>query len=94
MSGLDNRWGSLEEKLKAQRERKENKKNNTVRKYTDQSFTLEKKEKLKLQRKTYYLTQDLIENIDAVADESGYDKSEIVRIALQTFFDNIEIEKK
>ncbi len=66
-------------------EEEEKEKNNT--------FVLGPKKKPALERKTYYLTPSLIETIDEVSGATGYDKSEVVRMALQTFFDNIDIKK-
>ncbi len=54
-----------------------------------------KKEKreLKWERKTYYLTTELIEGIDEFSEESGYNKSAIVRMALREFFHRVEIQE-
>lgn len=57
-------------------------------------FILEKKAKSKkeLKRQTYYLNEQLIESIDQYSNKSGYNKSELVRIALENFFSNLEIK--
>lgn len=58
-------------------------------------FVLEKKAKEsdELKRQTYYLNDQLIQLIDDYSQQSGYNKSELVRIALQHFFNNLEIHE-
>lgn len=58
-------------------------------------FILEKKSKEsdELKRQTYYLNDQLIELIDNYSQQSGYNKSELVRMALEHFFNNLEIQE-
>ena len=89
--------------LEKQNQKKEEKTKGAMKKFfnpppaeeeeKNNTFILGPKKKPALERKTYYLTSSLIDTIDEVSEVTGYDKSEVVRMALQTFFDNIDIEK-
>ncbi len=46
----------------------------------------------KWERKTYYLTTEIIETIDEFSKASGHNKSAIVRMALREFFRRAEIQ--
>ena len=55
---------------------------------------LERKQKKKdrFKRQTYYLTNELIRKIDKYNKKSGYSKSELVRMALEDFFERVEVK--
>ena len=72
-----------------------NKNKNTNKEINDDGkVILEKKQKKqdRFKRQTYYLTDELIKKIDKFNKKSGYNKSELVRIALEDFFKRVKIK--
>ena len=47
------------------------------------------KEKNKLKRSTYYIRSETLDKIEQYSEQTGYGKSELVRMALKNFFDSV-----
>lgn len=48
------------------------------------------KEKNKLKRSTYYIRSETLDKIEQYSEYTGYGKSELVRMALNNFFNSVE----
>lgn len=65
---------------------------NNVNVKEDGTITITSKEKEEKLKRTYYIDPDNANKIDWASRKTGRDKSEIVRIALNYFFENAEIK--